>query len=535
MPPSRTTNSDPLALGLVAGLAVLLTLADPGITVDEPLDVRPGRKYVQTLLKEGTGFLRGPTVARVFRDNAEHPPLGRWLLGVASTLGEPLQVWTNGPDPLGAYVLAGRLAPALAFALLVALVTSTGGRLAGRAGGLASGFAQIAMPRAFAHAHLGALDTFIALFWTLALVHALRATESSRPSRAMALAGVAFGLALLTKIHAWLLPPLILLWCLVRLPTRQALTAWLAWGLVGIAVFVGGWPWLWYDPVNRLRDFFATGLHRSPIRVLYFGRLFLDRDIPWHYPWLYFAATVPIGLQGLGLLGLARAWKRRRVEPDPLALAVSMLGVLLLFTLKAPVYDGERLFLIVFPAWAILIGIGFAWVWSLTGGFRIRRLAVMAFLATQAYGVVALHPFGLSYYNALVGGLPGAERLGLELTYWGDSVDGRLLRPLVAEASPDQTAALAPTLAPGQGVFATPSALLGRKVYLRDEEAVNGATWIAVYRREAYWSPALRRILDTSRLVAERTRQGVRLSALYRRELDPSSPPHPAQIPPGPH
>ncbi len=47
----------------------------------------------------------------------------------------------------------------------------------------------------------------------------------------------------------------------------------------------------------------------------------------------------------------------------------------------------------------------------------------MALVIGQGYGVVTIHPFGLSYYNLLVGGLPGAERLGLELTYWGDAVD----------------------------------------------------------------------------------------------------------------
>ena len=48
--------------------------------------------------------------------------------------------------------------------------------------------------------------------------------------------------------------------------------------------------------------------------------------------------------------------------------------------------------------------------------------------------MVALHPFGLSYYNGLVGGLPGAERLGLELTYWNDPVDQVLLDQLAREA-----------------------------------------------------------------------------------------------------
>jgi hypothetical protein len=73
---------------------------------------------------------------------------------------------------------------------------------------------------------------------------------------------------------------------------------------------------------------------------------------------------------------------------------------------------------------------------------------------------VAFHPFGLSYYNALVGGLPGAERLGLELTYWGDAVDGVLLDRLARAAPPDASAALAPTLYPGQGALTTTRAMI---------------------------------------------------------------------------
>ena len=79
---------------------------------------------------------------------------------------------------------------------------------------------------------------------------------------------------------------------------------------------------------------------------------------------------------------------------------------------------------------------------------------------------MALHPFGLSYYNILVGGLPGAERLGLELTYWSDAVDRVLLDRLAAEIQPGATAALAPTLYPGQGILTTTSRLARRDVVL---------------------------------------------------------------------
>ena len=159
-----------IVAGILAGLAVVLTLDDPGLTVDEPLYVRPGRTYVATCRAVGWRFFDSDVVDRVFRDNAEHPPLGRWLLGLASTLFEPFQIMLKGPDPTGLYVLSARLAPALSFAVLVAVVVAETSRRWGRAAGLSAGWALLVMPRVFAHAHYAALDTFLALFWTLALL-----------------------------------------------------------------------------------------------------------------------------------------------------------------------------------------------------------------------------------------------------------------------------------------------------------------------------------------------------------------------------
>ena len=463
------------------------TLADPGITVDEPLDVRPGRTYLATLRARGLKFFDRATVDAVFRDNAEHPPLGRWLLGVASTLGEPFEILLRGRDPVGLYIVSGRMAPALIFGGLVALVSATAGRRFGRAAGVAAGLSLMMMPRAFAHAHLGALDTFIACFWTMALLSAVRAVESSRPTIFMAVAGLAWGLALLTKIHAWFLPPIVLAWAFSRLRPARAVLAFSAWLIVGLSTFLAGWPWLWFDPVGRLRAYLGTGVERISIRVLYFGTVYADRDVPWHYPWVYFAATVPVGLLALGGWGLFSRSRERRFDPFVLLLAGSIGLFLVLFSTRIPVYDGERLFLVAFPLFAILVGRGFGALWDRFG--RNGRLALGALVIFQGYGVVMIHPFGLSYYNALVGGLPGAERLGLELTYWGDAVDAPLLDELARRALDGETAALAPTLAPDQGKVATTRRLLNRDLILGDQDGARTSDWIVLSRREAYWSP----------------------------------------------
>jgi hypothetical protein len=44
-------------------------------------------------------------------------------------------------------------------------------------------------------------------------------------------------------------------------------------------------------------------------------------------------------------------------------------------------------------------------------------------------------PSYLSYYSAAVGGLAGAEKLGLEMNYWSDGITRELLEEAVADAN----------------------------------------------------------------------------------------------------
>ncbi len=127
----------------------------------------------------------------------------------------------------------------------------------------------------------------------------------------------------------------------------------------------------------------------------------------------------------------------------------------------------------VFPLWAIVMGRGFGGVWTAWAGRRWLRTGWLVLLVTQVYGVLAFHPFGLSYYNALAGGLVGAERLGLELTYWGDAVDRILLGRLERLAAPGDTAARwrRPCI-PVRVSFTTTRGLLRRRIVLKDDDAV---------------------------------------------------------------
>lgn len=508
------------ALGGLASLLVLLTLGDPGITSDEPIDVRVGRRYVTEadrylgLYADAVrGTTRSADIDRLFRDNAQHPPLGRWCVGLASILAEPVEGWLGGADPFSVH--PARVAPALGFGVLVALLSGLAFRRFGRAGGMATGVAMILMPRVFAHAHFATLDTLLCLFWVAALVGAERALDGRRPILGLTAAGALWGLALLVKIHGWLLAPAVLVLAAVRLGWRRGLLAVAGWGIVGLVVFLVGWPWLWVDTLERLRHFLGTSVDRLPLRVLYFGQVYLDHDVPWHYPWLYFLATVPVGLHVLGGLGVRAAWRTRGEQGTVLLAAGIIMGWLVVFSTSAPVYDGERLFLVVFPLWALAIGLGFQRVWDRCR--RRGRAVLVAVLVGQAYWVVTLHPFGLSFYNVLVGWLPGAQRLGLELTYWGDAIDARLLDTLARRAQAGQSIVVAPTLHHLQAASLMTADLAAKRLKLDGEEEAPGADWLLVYRRTAYWPPGLQKELERCRPIRLERRQGVWLSGLWLR------------------
>jgi hypothetical protein len=201
-------------------------------------------------------------------------------------------------------------------------------------------------------------------------------------------------------------------------------------------------------------------------------------------------------------------------------LAGTIVAFLIVFSTRVPVYDGERLFLHVFPAWSLLIGLGFHTLWNHFQTARVRarfRTILSCFLLVQVYGTVMLHPFGLSFYNGLTGGLSGAERLGLELTYWNDTVDSVLLDRLAREARPGATAALVPTLYQQQGIMTTNRALARAGIILQDEEEAVRAEWVVLSRRTAYPRAEIKEQIARreGERIAVRSRQGVWLSALW--------------------
>jgi len=506
-------------MALAALLAVVSTLGDPGITCDEYYDVQAGKSLVNAFQLQGLDFFRSGNVDLNFGRLTPHPPLGRWLLGWMHHSFD-----TVPAESYAVAVVAGRFAPALAYGCLVFLTGMATQRVAGKVGGITAAVAVAVAPRVFADAHFATLDTFTALGQFAAIIALARAVESGCQPKHFALAGVIWGLVLATKFHAMLLGPVVIVWLLWQLG-RRAWVPIVTWGACGGITFVSLWPWLWYSPVNRVWAYLSTATQRQSLHVYYFGQVWRDIDTPWHYPWVMFVVTVPVGLLLLGLVGLGSGGSRWWREPRLSLVAATFLFVLVVFSApRTPVYDGVRLFLVAFPLWAVAAGVGAEWLFNHPRLARfpvsMRTAALAIFLALQAIGVATYHPVQLSYYSALVGGLRGATHLGFETTYWGDSVTDELLDMAIEHAA-GHPVIYAPHLAPFQassveishpGFAAADVTLVGWDPN-RVLEA-KGSRYVLVYRRRADLDIVARLIQD-AKILGETTCRGVWLARLY--------------------
>ena len=461
----------------------------PGLTVDEVFNVQQGVYLVEQARALGWLNLIPGTSYEAYRVenryNPDHPPLGRWWLG----LHHHLTWWLFPPhDPDGPWVTAcARTGAATAFALTVIAVgcfvtSSTGPRA-----GLFSAAAVILMPRVFGHAHLASLESTTNMTCTLAVLAIARMWNGvARPtSRGAVFAGGLLGLALLTKIQAVLIPVPVACWVLWRW-RLQGIRPLSVWGATALATFFLLWPYLWDAPIAHGLEYLGRTTNRATIYVWYWGQRFTDKQVPWHYPFVVFGLTSPTILHLLGAAGLwqtaregvRNGWRlggnhSNRPAAGPRTVAVSdsppltadrfgWAGNLLVFLCAlfplvvfacpgVAVYDGERLFLTSYPLWAILIGRGAESAWQFlvvaTGRAWVAAVVCVSLFAGSAWPLFATSPCHLSYSNLLASLMDrSAARPLFEVDYWGEGVTRDFLEKLVVLIPEGSTVAIAPAM-----------------------------------------------------------------------------------------
>jgi hypothetical protein len=436
---------------LVVGCYLAIQLAGlPGIglTDDDDFYIPAGRTYAQWLARAVTGPFRGdisawkkPGVQAAWNCgscNREHPPFAKWAIGAG------VYVLSDGLGLVPEYQ-GGRVGILLLSTMLAYLLFRMAYDTYGAAAAIFSVAALCTMPRFFFHSHAPTLDVAVAFTYFLTVYSFWRARRSFGWG---IFSGLAFGLALLTKVNApFALVPLGICWLwylrgtrvvqgnVVAPPVPVSFPAML---LIGPVVFFALWPRLWYDTFQNLVDYAQFHLQHYGILFYYFGTIYGDVFAPWHAPFVMAAITTPLLTVGLGLIGIGAALRDlfRRVrdsvadERRELALVVLLnaatcIGIVSF--LKVPKYGGVKLFLPFFPFLALCAGLGFSRLLAMAME-RIPRLAsrprlvtaaaFVFFAAPAAIDLYRSHPNELSYYSPLVGGLRGATTAGFERQYY---------------------------------------------------------------------------------------------------------------------
>ena len=446
---SRTSRRlIPLALFFGTLLLVGATLKDYGVTWDEPpyfhaTDLHMGwiTGFVETAAQSDLQkSLDDQSIKEAWHwnpYNVPHPPFSRIVSGFAHTVASPFL------DNFSAY----RVGPALFFAVLVTVMFVWMRELFGTATGLFSALATVLTPNLFGHAHFAVTDLPLATMWFLTAYCFWKGLASWKWS---VILGVVWGLALSTKFPAVLIVVPLVLWAHLFHRDRYSnnLVALL---FLGPAVMVATQPYLWHQTGLRVLEFVYEGISRgyrpeTNFAVFFFNQTLFSNQLPWYYPFFIVGVTTPEPILFLALVGIASLlWNREQRSAVVLFLGNAAFVMMLGLMPGAVLHDGVRQMLSALPFIAALAGAGF---YALAGGvqrlaqrgsaspsignlrIKIAAIVLVLFCFSPALDLYLSHPFQLSFYNRLVGGIRGAYASGLETTYFMEAFTPAFLQTL---------------------------------------------------------------------------------------------------------
>jgi len=433
-----------------------------------------------------TAFDKGVVDAH-WAPNAEHPSLMKsgfalswiyfwktWPTGLVelfhrSKLTLPLAWMVAGTAKLAPKLFteesaAFRFPGMVAGGLILYVVYLFAAEVGGRAAGIAAVLLQAALPRPFFDAHLAGFDAAAALAWVAVAYTFWRGLRSMGWAIA---AGVVWGLALLMKHNSWFLPVVFvvhyawLAYDVLRgrpgaLPTlglrvRRLPIPWpfLFMGMLGPAIFVYGWPRLWFDTWARIDWYFTFHAHHDYYNIEYLHKTYFQPPFPVTMVPFLVVATVPFATLAAGLVGIGTRWRAifapalpgrfTPVEDERRTSFFLVFNVLLPIAIithpKVPHFGGTKHWHPAYPFLCIFAGMGVVFVATKLAEAlaSLRKSAApRAALVTAMFVVVTgcvfapaavetkhSHPHGLSHYTPVVGGPSGGADLGLNRGFWG--------------------------------------------------------------------------------------------------------------------
>ncbi len=261
------------------------------------------------------------------------------------------------------------------------------------------------------------------------------------------LVGLFLGMAIAIRATAiiwyFMLLFIVACWCLTGLTKtidrqkmisalkRQVISALLI-GVISFLTIMVLWPYIFLNPIRHLHESIVV-IQRFPWNgpVLFNGRIYHAESLPLSYilVWLVIGSPLIIIIFTLFgfLLPLGRSIKARALDPQAAIVYMALVvPVALMIVLHATLYDGQRQFFFLIPVMILIAAYGFL---SLCDQLLLRQqllarilLAVLIVSTCISYLFIIksmrdIHPYEYSYFNALVGGVPGANGK-YDTDYW---------------------------------------------------------------------------------------------------------------------
>jgi hypothetical protein len=427
-------NYSALVLIAVAFLVVLATFGDYGTTWDEDYHFWYGFKVVAYY----GSFFRDTTALT-------SPPISYYgaLFDATAALLAPI-------SPLGYYTTRHLLNALVGIAGLVGC-WKLGREIGGPRVGFCALIALLLTPNYYGQIFNNPKDVPFAAGYVWSLYYLVRILPAFPlpPRRDVLKLGLAIGLTLAIRVGGLLLLCYLVMAlasvCVLRLRGSRQLTQALAELatatrrvvapvlVLAYALMLAAWPWAQPDPLWRpIAALIQFGHHDFPYNTLFDGTYYPAPDLPRSYLPVFFLIQLPeltVLLLAAGVVCVPFwIWRTR---PPPKHLLVPALVIFAaLFPIgfavatHAILFDGMRHFLFVEPPLICCAALAFdaalRWLRPRRAAFAAATAALALYFVHHIALMVELHPDEYVYYNAFVGGVPGAAGR-YKLDYWANS------------------------------------------------------------------------------------------------------------------
>ncbi len=358
-----------------------------------------------------------------WKGTPDHPPLVRYLRGIASI--PDIKAWDNKGFPIYNYDLTyNRMLSVLLTSFAAVLVFLIGARYISLYSGFAAGMIFSMMPIPLGHSQIAMFEPLSLFFFTASIFTFFLFLEKPDKKK-MILAGIALGLALLSReTHIMLAPMmLIILFIKNRTTTNKDRKSLFYKTLIifGIAflTFFSLWPMPFFHLSYVYHYFVDLRVNvTTSIPEVFFGKLMF---VPIPYYFVYFIITTPFIILLFSLIGLKKIDRSKNWIWYSLILWFCFPFLMSFYPKRE---QGIRYIIQICAPLALIAGLGFETLASrFTKKVNYKLLLLLPLFLYQFIILLRITPYYIDYFNILVGGAKGVyEKRLFHLAWWGEGI-----------------------------------------------------------------------------------------------------------------